>query len=1572
MEGAGSQAAADLAAAGHQLFQAIFRHNVNDPLAREIQNWLHGLRDRNEIASLDMLGDVPGRIPWNVVYEQEPAEQSLRSGDPSALRPFWGFRYALAAGKRVNPLRVASVLEAPSIVLVADTDLIDALPAAQKNLLSDWAAGRELPLVSSARALRDQLRDQAPDILYLFARVEQGSIILGGESITLGQIRDFLAGAKEGNPDPVVFLQACGTAANYEAWECFVAGAVNTLSGVITSEVPASPALANTLGVEALTRFLASRGLGEVLREVRAGQDLAALAYSAFCPAHVKVAGEGNADPNILGPEPLPLPDYPYFPLVAFESEDRGLFTGREDDTVRCASLLDEAATHGLVLHGAGGVGKSSFLRAGLVPHLETEAVGYLALRDRTPDEQVHEEGEYPVVALRPGNDLLGQLADALCVFCAQPFVYTTPAGNHVHVDLPSVLRAAVEGVPAGAFTAASPLTEDGTAVSAVPLKTPDQSPTATTAVDLWRALDDDPGLLARICDELTRRLPSELVVVVDEAEDWVLQTEKAAVRRRQRALQALGAVLRSPARCKIILSMRTEYCGRLMDHVPPAERWRSYFLDEFGTEQMLRAMLWPTAAEPVPYGSEVPRQKYHFTFEQDLPAQIVSDVNKAARVGRRGPLPLLQIICAELYDRMKRRKDEVITKADRKDQGSVDDAAARYVNKKMKSLPITPADRIGLETVMDRLYRRHTDGTITRDLVPIREVARSWKSATPLETVVDAAAQEGLVDANEMLVEGRPELLLSLPQESLAQTALQWDDERKRRAYGRTRIGDTLWIMIPMLFLAAAITWTVTRNMVSVPAAKIGDLEEVLASGQKLDTSTPYLKISSTELDELLRRKQAAESQSFRMRWPMYLGEVVRAEQAWNNDNVLVARQTLLTQQPLNQPDLRDFEWFYLWNKIQGKGPESAGHKGLITSVAISPDGTIGASAAKDGTVKLWNLVKVEENATLQAHTGPVLAVAFSLDGKTVASAGADKIIRIWDAAAGKDRPTIVTNAQKTLTGHTGEVRALAFGQQGLVSAGADSQVIAWDLATGKPAHVFKEHTGPVQALALSSDGKTIASAGSDARILIHDGTKTLQTIKTPASVSALAFAPDGKTLASGGTEKQETLERGMIRFWDPATGKEGGTPLQHASEVFSLAYVPTTKLLASAGKDNLVRLWDPAAAVQVHAYRGHIGWVAALGICGTKPPTLLSGSHDGTLKIWSCAQIPDPELGQVPLGREGTRKLWSSLPPDIISAHEGAAEAVAFAFDDKVIISGGRDGTVKFWDPTTGKRLAKLDGLGRVTSLALNTKDKGSAVKLAAGTWSDKNEGEVRLWELTWDVKDGLKSKELPALKGHTNGVTCVEFSPDGQTLASGSADRTAILWEVSSGKQKSVLKGHEGEVRCLAFASEGGILMTGGGEGKVRQWSIADGKEVRPPLDAHAGGVNAVRFFLSAIGFVTAGDDRSTKFWIWAPDKQARAIHQHRSNTQPATALTLSANRRFIASSSLDQTVKLYDSQVEGSDGLLFFGQERFTFTGLNTAVRAVAVSGNSLILAGAGEDGTIRLWRAAASGGARPES
>jgi WD40 repeat protein len=467
-----------------------------------------------------------------------------------------------------------------------------------------------------------------------------------------------------------------------------------------------------------------------------------------------------------------------------------------------------------------------------------------------------------------------------------------------------------------------------------------------------------------------------------------------------------------------------------------------------------------------------------------------------------------------------------------------------------------------------------------------------------------------------------------------------------------------------------------------------------------------------------------------------------------------------------------------------------------------------------------------------------------------------------------------------------------------------------------------------------VSADGKSIAFAGGESGTLIRDGNANI--FKAPGLITALAFDEEGKTLAAGVTEKDQDL-RGVIRFWDAASGKMSDTSLHHASGVLGLSYLPKTKLLASAGKDNLVRLWDPAAARQVGTHKGHYGWVAALAASNTG--TLVTGSYDGTIKT------------------------WSALPPDFIAAHKGPAQAVLFTPDGKAVISGGKDGTVKFWDPATGQELLPaLTGLGEITSLAYAA--KASPAKLAVGTWTDKEGVFVRFWDVSWDAKDPkdrLKSKE--AVKSHLKGVSCLAFSTDGKMLASGSADGTAILWDTNAGK-RTKLEGDAGAVRCLAFGGDA-VLITGGSDGMVRQWEVNRGEQIRPPLRVHGGSVNAVGYFLPIAGFVTAGDDNCTKFWVRTrEDQEPKVIFSHRSHVKEITSLAFSPNRRFLATASADRTLRLFNSQMEDASATQFFGQERFNFTAA-APIRAVAVSPNNLMLVGACDDGTLRFWRAAAA-------
>jgi WD domain, G-beta repeat len=205
-------------------------------------------------------------------------------------------------------------------------------------------------------------------------------------------------------------------------------------------------------------------------------------------------------------------------------------------------------------------------------------------------------------------------------------------------------------------------------------------------------------------------------------------------------------------------------------------------------------------------------------------------------------------------------------------------------------------------------------------------------------------------------------------------------------------------------------------------------------------------------------------------------------------------------------------------------------GHTDQVLSVAFSPDGKTLASGSADHAVRLWDVATGDPiGDPLTGHTGRVWSVAFSPDGKTLASGSDDATVRLWDVATG--RPI-----GSPLIDDIGGVLSVAFSRDGktLASGGDDRTVRLWDVATGRPiGDPLTGHTGPVYSVAFSRDGKTLASSSLDATVRLWD-VATGRPIGSPLTghtgrVWSVAFSPDGKTLASSSDDD-------TVRLWNVA----------------------------------------------------------------------------------------------------------------------------------------------------------------------------------------------------------------------------------------------------------------------------------------------------------------------------------------------------------------------------------------------------------------------------------------------------
>ncbi|MGI5192942.1 XRE family transcriptional regulator [Streptomyces sp. CA-288835] len=499
----------------------------------------------------------------------------------------------------------------------------------------------------------------------------------------------------------------------------------------------------------------------------------------------------------------------------------------------------------------------------------------------------------------------------------------------------------------------------------------------------------------------------------------------------------------------------------------------------------------------------------------------------------------------------------------------------------------------------------------------------------------------------------------------------------------------------------------------------------------------------------------------------------------------------------------------------------------------------------ASAGEIRLWQVSDPRRPRPLAAvrATADVTAMAFRRDGRMLATGDSDRTVRLWEVTDSGGRLRKLPPA----TGHSGEVKALAFAPDGrtLATGSADFTVRLWDVAGPRKPHateVLSGHTDAVNAVGFTPDGRTLASAGIDGTVRRWELTGP-GPIREPAvlkghtgSIGSLAFSPDGRTLATG-SEDQTT------RLWDfPGPAMTG-----HTSSVYSVAFSPNGRLLATGSYDRTVRLWNLANARRPRELAPLTGHTEAVNSVAFRPDgrVLASGSADGRLRLWS-------------LGTPRTPQLLTAVPCRI-----GHVNSVAFSSDGRTLATGGEQGGVRLWD-TTDKRhlrlLAALRGNSAVDSVSFAPDGRTLAVATRNRT------------ALLWNVADRRQPKRLAVLSGHTDAVKSVAFSPDSRTLATGSEDRTVRLWDLTDPHHplsRDRLAGYTDGVMSVAFAPGGRTLAAASSDHTVRVYGLTGRGAARELalLAGHTKPVDTLAFSPDGRTLATGSEDWTAL--LWDPD-------------------------------------------------------------------------------------------------------
>jgi len=676
----------------------------------------------------------------------------------------------------------------------------------------------------------------------------------------------------------------------------------------------------------------------------------------------------------------------------------------------------------------------------------------------------------------------------------------------------------------------------------------------------------------------------------------------------------------------------------------------------------------------------------------------------------------------------------------------------------------------------------------------------------------------------------------------------------------------------------------------------------------------------AAQRLEAGLRRR--AEHDRAVARLNEYVADINLVQQSLAAENYGRAVQLLNKHRPRRgEPDVRGFEWRYLWQLTRGDEHTAFPNLGeAVAAVALSPDGEW-LAAGSDHKLEVWN---ARTRAPVFSRSDGASSLAFSPDGALLFVAGPFDGRR--DGPARMEMRGIVRvfrtkswNEVQTLPGQGGP---LSFSQDGrrLATSSRDGMragVRVWDTEMWMPLHTVRDASAP---FGLSPDGRRLAAEhrstgglavwtpGDDPTpVALNDSTNLFVRLYRDKRDRALAFSPDGRLVVAA---RNLPSEHGVfvMSVWNAATGEEvgqmpgeGDRP-EHTGGITTIVFSPDGRTLATAGKDHSIRLWDFENRQHLRALQGNLNevWTIAFSRDGRH---IASGSRDGAVNLWPLQapqQREDFAGARLPIGfstngtvlaalnRENS-VLFVNLETGVIEKEidveaprifGGGIMAVAVSADLRTLAVAA-EGGVKLWNTETEEATTLRSGERGALPLGLSP---DARTLVTANVWGERT---IRWWDLRHGTNVVAKSDAERLL-----------FAPDSRTAALFNHDNGVEIWDVTTFTPVNDFTVEAGFAPPVSgsrasFSPDGKLLAIACQDDAVRLWDVAT-LDLVATFIGHKQSIVAVAFAPEGRTLATASEDSTLKFWNIATQQELFTIRRLGGGLR---ALTFSPDGRVL---------------------------------------------------------------------------